>query len=62
MNDELNHCPKCGGSDIGVIRIREVSKVVWYQLFCKKCGTCSYWENSVDGAVSKWNGGYIHER
>ena len=55
MDEELKLCPKCGGTDCGLIALHEVKGYDWYQIACRTCGTNSEWKQSVDDAVADWN-------
>ncbi|MBQ7544896.1 MAG: Lar family restriction alleviation protein [Synergistaceae bacterium] len=55
MTEELRTCPKCGGTDCGLIALHEVCGLNWYQVACRTCGTSSMWKTSVDETVDDWN-------
>ena len=55
MSKELRACPKCGGTDCGLVRLHEVGGLVWHRIDCRTCGTHLMWKISVDEAVDDWN-------
>lgn len=55
MNEELKPCPKCGSSDLGLMRMEEVQGLEWYQVSCKTCGTRAKWRNTASDAIASWN-------
>ncbi len=55
MSRKVSPCPKCGCSDLGLMRIQEVQGLEWYQVSCKACWKVAEWKNSPEEALASWN-------